>query len=62
MDILSVLQAVVLQLRDLFKCKGELRGYDDWDKYIGCVIALEGLIQVFEEMKTDNTEEEDIDG
>ena len=54
----ETLQAVVVQLRKLFADKNELKGFDDWDALVGCVMALESLIRMLdipteEETKTE---------
>lgn len=35
--------AVISTLKSLFADKHELRGFDDWDAFLGCVMALEGV-------------------
>ena len=48
--------AVISTLKSLFKSKHELRGFDDWDAFLGCVMALEGVaesLQTEEENKTE---------
>lgn len=42
---IQTLMAVVNQLKSLFADKGELKGFNDWDSFVGCVIALERVIQ-----------------
>lgn len=39
----NTVKQVVQNLRDLFKAKDRLVGIDDWDNFLGCIIALEGL-------------------
>lgn len=39
----NTVKQVVQNLRDLFKTKDRLIGIDDWDNFLGCIIALEGL-------------------
>lgn len=34
---------VIQNLRALFQKKDRLVGIDDWDNFLGCIIALEGL-------------------
>lgn len=35
--------SVINELKNLFKDKGELRGFDDWDHMIGCIMALQNV-------------------
>ena len=35
---------IVQNLRSLFKDKDRLIGLDDWDNFLGCIIALEGVV------------------
>lgn len=37
--------AVIQNLRELFKDKDRLVGVDDWDSFIGCLIALQGVAE-----------------
>lgn len=55
MNNAETLVAVVNQLRELFLDKGELKGYDDWDKFLGCVNAI---AQVAEALSEEETAEE----
>ena len=43
MDKAQTVAAVIESLRGLFKTKDKLVGIDDWDTFIGCIIALENL-------------------
>lgn len=40
----QTLRQVVQNLRALFKSKDRLVGIDDWDNFLGCIIALEGIV------------------
>lgn len=40
----QTLRQVIQNLRELFKAKDRLVGIDDWDNFLGCIIALEGLV------------------
>lgn len=40
----QTLRQVVQNLRALFKSKDRLVGIDDWDNFLGCIIALEGVV------------------
>ena len=62
MDLLGTLQAVVATLRRLFADKGELKGYDDWNALIGCIIVLEQLIDSFSTLKTEPKEDGEANG
>ena len=35
---------IVQNLRSLFKNKDRLIGLDDWDNFLGCIIALDGIV------------------
>lgn len=37
--LISVIQTLVA----LFEDKAELRGFNDWDKFVGCIMALEQI-------------------
>lgn len=37
----ETLLAVINQLRNLFLDSAELKGYDDWDAFFGCINAIE---------------------
>ena len=39
----NAVKQVIQNLRDLFKTKDRLVGIDDWDNFLGCIIALEGI-------------------
>lgn len=41
----ETLTAVIQQLREIFLEKSELKGYDDWDKFLGCIAALQQVAQ-----------------
>lgn len=50
---------VIQNLRALFKDKDRLVGIDDWDNFLGCIIALEGLKADLQNAKaTEKTVEE----
>lgn len=55
MEKYGTLHAVIQQLRELFLEKGELKGFDDWDKFLGCISAIE---RVADEINAENTQEE----
>lgn len=57
MGTIEKLTAVVGTLKNLFSDKGELRGFDDWDSLIGCVVTLENIIAEFQTAYTTAGEE-----
>ena len=59
MDNSQTLKAVIEQLRNIFLDKHELRGYDDWDAFFGCINAIERVAQDLEdaEEQVESTEE-----
>lgn len=40
---IQMLCVVIQNLRNLFSNKDRLVGVDDWDSFIGCLIALENI-------------------
>lgn len=40
----NIIAQVIQNLKDLFKQKDRLIGIDDWDNFLGCIIALEGIV------------------
>lgn len=40
----QTIRQVVQNLRALFQKKDRLVGIDDWDNFLGCIIALEGIV------------------
>lgn len=56
------LYAVLAQLRSIFIQKSELKGYDDWDSFFGCINAIEDvaryLNQAEKEQEDQTTTEE----
>lgn len=41
----ETLIAVIQQLREIFLNKSELKGYDDWDRFFGCINAIQQVVQ-----------------
>lgn len=41
--MIQTITAIIETLKRLFADKGELKGFDDWDSLIGCVMALENI-------------------
>jgi len=54
----ETLMDVVQTLRSLFADKDELKGFSDWDKFIGCVILLEQIANRLPEEHIPNDEGE----
>ena len=44
MDTIKVIEAVIKELKDLFKDGGELKGYRDWNRLVSCVLLLEDCV------------------
>lgn len=40
MNYAETLIAVANQLQSIFKDKSDLNGYNDWDRFIGCVVTI----------------------
>lgn len=49
--------AVIQNLRELFKDKDRLVGVDDWDSFIGCLIALQGVAEALPQEEETTAEE-----
>lgn len=45
MGATETITAVIETIKSLFANGGELKGFDDWDALIGCVVALEQVKQ-----------------
>lgn len=45
----QTLKTVIQNLRNLFSNKDRLVGIDDWDNFLGCLMALEQLAQDLQE-------------
>lgn len=56
-EIIQKIVAVDNTLRNLFKNKGELSGVDDWDRLIGCLMALEDIAQKLKALDETKAEE-----
>ncbi len=52
------LYSVISTLCGLFEGKSELKGYSDWDKFIGCIMMLE---QIATAIPNTNEESEMVD-
>lgn len=39
----EILISIIQTLVGLFEDKAELRGFSDWDKFVGCIMALEQI-------------------
>ncbi len=51
----NTLMAVIQTLCRLFEDKAELRGFHDWDRFVGCISALE---QIANNLPDEETKEE----
>lgn len=58
MDNAQTLIAVIQQLRKIFLDKSELKGYDDWDSFFGCINAIEKVATALSEDNKEETAEE----
>lgn len=59
MENAETLIAVIQQLRGIFLDKSELKGYDDWDRFFGCINAIQQVAQnLAEEPEADTSEPE----
>lgn len=45
MNTSETIISVICQLREIFLEKHELRGYDDWNAFFGCINALERIVE-----------------
>ena len=54
----ETIKAVIVTLKSLFANKGELKGFNDWDAMIGCVVALENIVQ---KLQSENSFEKDME-
>lgn len=54
----DTLMEIIQTLRSLFADKAELKDFNDWDKFIGCVILLE---QIANKLPESNEESEMVD-
>ena len=45
MENAETLIAAIKQLREIFVDKSELRGFDDWDRFFGCINAIQKVAQ-----------------
>ena len=52
MNNAETLMAVLQQLREIFLEKSELKGFDDWDKFFGCITAIQQVAQSLSEEDT----------
>lgn len=50
----ETLTAVIQTLCGLFEDKAELRGINDWDKFIECIIALQQLANSLPDQKQES--------
>lgn len=48
MEKLEKINAVIETLTYLFADSGELKGFNDWDRFIGCVMTLQSVANMLE--------------
>jgi len=53
----QTIEAVIENLKGLFRDKDRLVGVDDWDTFIGCICALEKVKQALTIVEQENKEE-----
>ena len=58
MNASETLTLIANELRDLFKEGGELKGLNDWDRLLGCIVALEQTAQALAEPQAEEHTEE----
>ena len=51
------LLAVLAQLRGIFLQKSELKGYDDWDAFFGCINAIEDVANYLDQAEKEQEEQ-----
>lgn len=49
----ETLMAVIQTLCRLFQDKAELRGFSDWDRFVGCIQALEQIVNQLSEEESE---------
>ena len=49
----ETLCAVIQTLCHLFEDKAELRGFDDWNRFVGCIMALEQIANTIPEQENE---------
>lgn len=52
----ETLMAVIQTLCRLFENKAELRGFSDWDRFVGCIQALEQIANNLPEEEVNESE------
>lgn len=57
MDAIQTLTVVASQLKTLFADKSELKGFDDWDALIGCIVGINQVIDELQQQETPKAEE-----
>lgn len=59
-NIIQTIATVNVNLRNLFKDKDHLVGVDDWDNFIGCLMALEDVVNALQEQRSQEKSTEDL--
>ena len=49
MDIIEALATASQQLKDLFAEKDNLKGYHDWDRFLGAVLLIDQVIMALQQ-------------
>ena len=49
MDITEALATASQQLKDLFAEKDNLKGYHDWDRFLGAVLLIDQVIMALQQ-------------
>lgn len=58
MDITEALATASQQLKDLFADKDSLKGYHDWDRFLGAVLLIDQVIMALQQEPPEGTQEE----
>lgn len=53
------IRTVIEQLKDLFKDGGELKGFNDWDRFLGCIMMLNSIADEVDRQDADRQMESD---
>ena len=63
MEKLQKVRAVIEELTNLFENKGELKGFHDWDRFIGCIMVLQNVAEMLNaEEHVEQMRNEEYDG
>lgn len=56
-DNVQTVVSVIQNLKNLFKDKDRLVGFEDWDNFLGCLVALEGVVNALQQHDEETAEE-----